>query len=132
MPHFCLIFSQTEKGVFSDCWKLSKFAEGCRCWLFTNHSTLLSLSQVNKEDNLNILDRFGKTVGCEAAQSTIKLFKSSHYGLKIKVFWFICLLVACSLAGFFVIQSLIRFVTFEVNIYVVDFLLEGEFKQPIW
>ena len=73
------------------------------------------VSKSNKEDILNILDRFGKTVGCEAAQSIIKLFKSSHYGLKIKVFWFICLLVACSLAGFFVIQSLIRFVTFEVN-----------------
>ena len=55
MPHFCLIFSQTEKGVFSDCWKLSKFAEGCRCcWLFTNHSTLLSLSQVNNNDNVRL------------------------------------------------------------------------------
>ena len=53
------------------------------------------------------------TLGNEAAQATIKVFNSPY--IVIKIFWIVCLLVACCLAAFFVIESLIVFVTYKIN-----------------
>ena len=65
------------------------------------------------ETTIKVIDLIKETIGNETAQATIKIIKTPHK--VIKLFWIVCLFAACSLAAFFVIQSLITFVTYKVQ-----------------
>ncbi len=65
------------------------------------------------ESCMNILDLIKQTIGNETAQAAIKIFQAPHS--LVKLYWIICLSVAGSLTGYFVIQSLVSFATFRVN-----------------
>jgi hypothetical protein len=67
----------------------------------------------SKSSSSNVLTLIKQTIGNETAQAAIKIFQTPH--TLVRLHWIACLLVACSLASFFVIQSLIAFVTFKVN-----------------
>ena len=61
----------------------------------------------------NMLDLVKQTIGNETAQAAIKIFQTPHF--LVKFYWIFCLLAACTLTAYFVIESLVNFVTFKVN-----------------
>ena len=73
----------------------------------------VSNEKKSQTKKLNTLDLIKENIGNEASQAFVKIFRSSS--CIFKMFWFTCLMAACSLSAFFMIQSLITFVTYEVS-----------------
>ena len=93
---------------------MSKIKNKIKVKAFLNEAgSQIANEKITPKTKLSTLDLIKETIGNEAAQAFVKIFRSTSCFKKI--FWVTCLIAACSLSAFFVIQSLITFVTYEVS-----------------